>query len=298
MRTEIPAEIWERIIDQLGTDLYTIAKCAQVCKAWYHRSQYRLVSRIMLGDPSRTRRFARLLDTQPRIRKWVDEVRIHGMARSPKELPPIQHFNTFTSMLAKKLPSMYRLTIAASEWQSGTAHRNAFLHLSTFTGVTDLYLMDVMFPSKVVFARLVCALPSLSKITCIEVSFRSTQSNPAVFSPTRPEIRTVHLEGPSLDVADVFAEKLGLPVEHFSAGWFITLKDSPCDNAILAMVQCTGSTLRRVDIRLRRELPETTAKVDPSGREPQTGAFVQSLMRAKWNSTPRFAKARRIGHWS
>ena len=225
------------------------------------------------------------------------------MARSPqtRELPTIPHFSTFASMLAKKLPLMYRLTIVASEWQLGTAHRNALLHLSTFTSITDLYLMGVRFPSKVVFARLVCALPSLAQITCIELSFRSKDCNPAAFSPTHPPVKTVHLDGPSVDVADVFADKLGLTIQHFSAGWFNYPRESPGDEAILVMVRRTGPVLRRLDIRLRQRPPGTPANQNApgsSGRELKTGALFQLFSCDRCSLSSYYAERWRIGRWN
>ena len=134
--------------------------------------------------------------------------------------------------------------------------------------------MGVTFSTKVVFARLVCALPSLAQITCIEVSFRSGESNLSAFPPTCPPVKTVHLDGPSFGVGDVIAKKLGLAVKHLSVGWFNYPKVSPGDEAISTMLQHNGPTLRRLDIRLRQQPPGAPVKLESSERQINPGGLL------------------------
>ena len=85
-------------------------------------------------------------------------------------------------------------------------------------------------------------------------------------------VKDIRLDGPSDDVAELFATQLGFAtsMEEFTVGWAYTAEDVASDAAIMAMLQRTGPILRRANIRLRRQL-ETCAVVEAAKKGP--GAF-------------------------
>ena len=176
-------------------------------------------------------------------------------------------------MFAQKLPAIGSLCIYDATWQVGIPHLNTvFVYLRSFASITELRLLRATFPTKLVLAQLICALPGLTSLACTAVDFRSRAWNAATFSTMPPRVKDIRLDGPLDDVAELFATQLGIAasMEEFTVGWAYTTEDVPSDAAIMAMLQRTGPILRRANIRLRRQ-PETCAVVEPAKKGP--GAF-------------------------
>ncbi|KAH9931455.1 uncharacterized protein B0H18DRAFT_84663 [Fomitopsis serialis] len=274
MLPELPTETWERAIDYLWNEPADLRNCALVCKAWYARSKYHLVATTTLGLRQTTHRFAKLLDTHPQLRARVKVVVVLGTVSTGETRRPIPHFGTFASMLAGKLPSLGHLGIGNAAWQSGTMHRHVFVHLSTFVNVAGLHLVHVTFPSKIIFGRLVCALPNLRELSCQTLIFRSKDFHPSALSTTPPRLATLHLDGPSDDVVDLLVRHLRIAggLQELRAGWVDNRKEATEDyglsDAIATTLQHTGSELKRAYIRLR--LPPAITPGQGIGEHRQT----------------------------
>ncbi|KZT63474.1 hypothetical protein DAEQUDRAFT_760460 [Daedalea quercina L-15889] len=279
MLPEMPTETWERILDYLWDKPADLKRCAAVCKAWYARSYFHLVTSTRLVDPHRTHLFTKLLERRPQLPARVQTVVIVGAVSSGETRRPIPHLGTFVLMLAKKLPSMYTLGIANADWQPSTLSSSGFLHLSTgFACITQLHLIYVTFPSKIFLARLVCALPSLRDLGCQHLLFRSASFNPSMMCSPPPQIKIIHLDGPSDDVVDLIVLHLGIAatLEDVRAGWLdrsTAVEDCVSASAVASLLQHTGATLRCIYIRLRVQpaaavAPENTADVSPRTNPP------------------------------
>ncbi|KZT63518.1 hypothetical protein DAEQUDRAFT_815604 [Daedalea quercina L-15889] len=251
MPLELPIETWERIIDQLFVwgDFIALRQCALVCTAWCARSRYHLVARTDLINPQQTRWFAKLLAQHLRLRNRVKEVTVRGAVLAPETCRPVPHLMTFVSMLAKKLPSVNVLSIANAKWQGGMMRPKAFLYLSTFDNVTDLRLSRIIFPSPIIFVRLVSALPRLTILRCWSLEFKSNYLNPSAIRPTPSQINRIRLDGPSDDVVGLLTLRLAIVggMKDFTAGWSNIAEVSPSIEAIMSMLRHAGAALRQVN---------------------------------------------------
>ena len=279
MLPQLPVEVWEKVIDQLRQYPRELSKCSLVCKSWYARAQYHLVVTTTLLNPPQVYRFATLLRKLTELRARVKQVIIRGAAsnlsRSRRAIP---HFGTFTLMLAQKLPAVETLCIYDAIWELGPSHvSSVYVHLRSFTSITELRLLRTTFPTKLALARLICALPGLTTLACTAVDFRSPAWNTATFCAIPPRVKDIRLDGPSDDVAELFATQLGIAasMEEFTAGWAYTAKDVPSDAAIMSMLQRTGPILRRANIRLRRPpAMYTGTQLTKDKTRPSLGMFV------------------------
>ena len=256
MLSQLPVEVWEHIIDQLRQYPKELSRCGQVCKSWYARTRYHLIVTTTLSAPIQVYRFERLLRAFTTLRARVKQIIIRGSGGSLSQpRRPIPHFGTFTLMFARKLPAVETLCIYDAIWQMGTPqHNSVFVHLQSFTRITELRLLRTTFPTKLVLARLICGLPSLTTLACTAVDFCSSTWNTAAFRAIPPRVQDIRLDGSSDDVAELFAAQLGIAasMERFTAGWAYTVKDTPSIAAIMSMLQRTGPILRSANIRLRR----------------------------------------------
>lgn len=256
MLPQLPVEVWEKVIDQLRQYPRELSKCSLVCKSWYARAQYHLVVTTTLLNPPQVYRFATLLRKLTELRARVKQVIIRGAASSlSRSRRAIPHFGTFALMLVQKLPAVETLCIYDAVWELGPPHiSSVYVHLRSFTSITELRLLRTTFPTKLALARLICALPGLTTLACTAVDFRSATWNAVAFCAVPPRVKDIRLDGPSDDVAELFATQLGIAasMEEFTAGWAYTVQDVPSDAAIMSMLQRTGPILRRANIRLRR----------------------------------------------
>ena len=88
----------------------------------------------------------------------------------------INRFGSFAVHMARRLPQVKKLELCPGRrwlyWKPGQLHAQVFLHVRiAFESVTTLWLSWVIFPSAMVFGRLLCALPHLISLTCYRVSF-------------------------------------------------------------------------------------------------------------------------------
>lgn len=250
MPPELPIIIWELIIDHLWENSDALKQSALVCKAWQARCRFHLLSKIVLRHTRSVHRLAHLLSEKPELRERVLGAEIWG----GPNIPPIAQFGTFASMLAKKLPALQVLCVYCAEWQQRTVRPNTFLHLATFASVFELRLSNVVFPTKLVLARLICALPNLLFLNVVDVTVRSKEWNPLAFAGVLPPIKMVRFDGASDDVADLIARDVELVrgAMHLSVGWTDDTEDRWSDGALLTILQCAGPALDQMSLRLWR----------------------------------------------
>ncbi|PCH36803.1 hypothetical protein WOLCODRAFT_157490 [Wolfiporia cocos MD-104 SS10] len=168
---QLPTEICERIIDWQWEYAWMLQGCALVCKAWTPRCRYWMQRIVVLRDRKDVQGYARRAREQPDI---LHQGRSVWVAGGVGERAPIPQLGTLAMMGAGKLPFVWRLCMQDAIWKPSDFHPLIFVHLSAFSSVTALRLADVTFPKVREFGSLVCALPSLVRLTCENVLFTST----------------------------------------------------------------------------------------------------------------------------
>lgn len=276
---EFPIEIWERVIDELWDDPLTLNACALVCRSWLARSRFQLISTTPLVRVRDTHRLAKLLDTHPAMRQWVDTVALFGSINKEEARRPLHHFNTFSLMLMKRLGSVKTLGIYNAQWNPGWSHPHALLCLSEFTSITALVISRTTFSSELAFARLISSLPQLKDLGCQYLTFRSRLRTSFDF-PKLLQLDCIHLDGPSDDVADLLCGRLNVlsGFRTLAAGWCDdATTESPSHHALNIMMEAAGPALRSLSVRLRPP-QEMTAEDDCTesishGKVPRIGSL-------------------------
>ncbi|PCH44188.1 hypothetical protein WOLCODRAFT_164969 [Wolfiporia cocos MD-104 SS10] len=146
--SQIPIEIWEKILRYLRDEPETLGIAEEVCRGWYMPS----------------RRLKRSGGTK-HVGGAEDNLTLSGDAADRDRKRSIAHLGTFAAMFAgRQLPRLSWLLIIGGEWRTGTIHDSVFLGLSTFRLITRLSLYDLTLPSATVFLRLICALDGLNEL--------------------------------------------------------------------------------------------------------------------------------------
>ncbi|KAH9829921.1 uncharacterized protein C8Q71DRAFT_688313, partial [Rhodofomes roseus] len=171
----LPTEICGRIIDHVaaGLDiayrldsgnphLLALRSCALVCRDWYYHTWYHLRQRVHLRDRDDVRTLFRTLRDRPRLRSVVQQVVISGHASGQRSM--VQHLQSFTAMLAGKLPALQRIVIKDAQWTVGSMWMEGFGYLATFNLVRHLEITNIVAPSIAQLAHLISALPGLTHL--------------------------------------------------------------------------------------------------------------------------------------
>ncbi|CCM06958.1 uncharacterized protein FIBRA_09272 [Fibroporia radiculosa] len=201
--SRLPTELWERIIDFI-TDyrLYDMRQLGQVGRGWYARCRFHSHKVLEMGNMEKKQvyRLIKTLDEPPKRCRAIETVLFDF------ELKPIGHFGSFAVRMVQKLPRVEFLKLWHCKWETGQLHTQVFLHVAlTFGSVIKLELYDVMFPSAVVFGRLLRALPRLSTLNCLVVDFKKgCRGVGAVRVPGTLRLDAAELDG-SGDVFDFLA---------------------------------------------------------------------------------------------
>ncbi|CCM06082.1 uncharacterized protein FIBRA_08329 [Fibroporia radiculosa] len=182
---QLPVEIWERIIDHLELYCPDMWPYGSVCWAWYHRTRFYALQRVSLYNKKAVYSLVKMMERRENFRSAVKHVSIHDK---------IDVLGTFSICLAEKLPNVEVLRIFKCEWSPGWLHPHIFMHVSaTFQTVTTL-LYDIAFPTTAVFGRLICSLPQLSSLNCMNVRFKKPGFTPGfVRSVGRPSLTSLDL---------------------------------------------------------------------------------------------------------
>lgn len=180
----LPPELWDQIVFYLRYDLDALLayRKAYSGRGWYERGTKYVPPEYDQGK-------ATFMDREHVARIGIlksswggpHDVRIRG-SELDDERRPIPHLGTFAVMLGGRWTETECLYIERAEWRAGDMPPDLFENLSTFTGITQLALYDVTFPSIATFGRLVCALPALDWVACDGVRFVTHHFNPAAFS--------------------------------------------------------------------------------------------------------------------
>ncbi|CCM06961.1 uncharacterized protein FIBRA_09275 [Fibroporia radiculosa] len=177
---ELPIELWEKVIDYLADewvdDLWSgetyeakLRVLGRVCQGWYARCRSRGLERLDVWrmDKKKVYCLINALNQDPERCHAIKMVSFNFRWKS------MSIFGTFAVCMAQKLPQVKHLVLGRYHWELGQPHAQIFDHVTlAFESITVLDLMDVEFPSAVVFGRLVRALPQLSSLKCWSVTFR------------------------------------------------------------------------------------------------------------------------------
>ncbi|CCM04276.1 uncharacterized protein FIBRA_06447 [Fibroporia radiculosa] len=149
---DLPIEVWGQVFDLLAQDeeLYTLRRCALVCRRWAPRCLWHLARNVVVG------------------RKHGHRVAKTMVANLAKAIT----FRQPTGFVVRRPnPSVETLTIGNHPYDTnltaGAFHADVFALLRmAFPNVTRLVLSGVEFPSLIVFARLVYSFPRLVRLVC------------------------------------------------------------------------------------------------------------------------------------
>ncbi|OSX57072.1 hypothetical protein POSPLADRAFT_1036966 [Postia placenta MAD-698-R-SB12] len=165
----LPVETWDHVIDYLRYwGLWDdLAACSLVCRRWRARSQSHLARRVRLlrrGDVVTLSREIRSgIRTSDTLKVTDIEVTVKNSLFGKRDT--ISHLGTFVPALAGRFANLMRLYLKG-DWPAGMMHQDFFIHLSAFSSITHLSLVELHLPNVSVFGRMVCALPNLVSIKC------------------------------------------------------------------------------------------------------------------------------------
>ncbi|CCM05330.1 uncharacterized protein FIBRA_07544 [Fibroporia radiculosa] len=171
----LPVEIWEKVIDCIAAGAQedireSLLTCAAVCRDWYPRSRLYLRQNLCLHKRSQLVSLIKLMHKYPE--SWLTPiVPVHTVSCSKFDL-----LAPFAAVAARRLTRIEGLSLKDAEWLPSMFHADAadvFLCLNTLTSIVRLELHNVVFPSGVVFGRLLCSLPRISLLLCDRVAFRA-----------------------------------------------------------------------------------------------------------------------------
>ncbi|CCM06959.1 uncharacterized protein FIBRA_09273 [Fibroporia radiculosa] len=160
--SRLPTELWEQIIDLIADDggHYHMRRLGQVCRGWYARCRFHHYEKLYVRHMDR-REVYRLINTLVEHPDRCSAIRTVWFRPGQS----IGRFGSFAVRMVQKLPRVEVLRLWDCKWESGQLHAQVSLHITlTFGSVTRLELLEVTFPSAVVFGRLMRALPCLSSL--------------------------------------------------------------------------------------------------------------------------------------
>ncbi|CCM00872.1 uncharacterized protein FIBRA_02918 [Fibroporia radiculosa] len=200
--TQLPVELWEKIIDVLADEGYSAVRLQElglVCRAWHARCRFRANQVIRLHKMNKTLVY-RLIGTlnEDHGRRRLSVVRTVDFSSGK-----IDTFGSFVVRMARALPRVETLRLQQCKWVPGQLHSQVFMHINAaFESVTTLDLYVVTFPSPVALGRLVRALPRLSALSFYAVKVEKRDVVPGTVQvPSTLRLETVHLFD-SCDVVD------------------------------------------------------------------------------------------------
>ncbi|TFK82326.1 hypothetical protein K466DRAFT_304701 [Polyporus arcularius HHB13444] len=185
----LPIEVHERIIDAIFDDRYSLvldalamlSSCALVCRAWRPRAQRILFEYVLLRDKDALFRLAELINASPELGTYVRKLALRGYLHVPYSLVVL-----FLTALRGKLPNLSVLNIqgfddeeraanpppeAQKELPTLPIHPYFPSLVKSISHIHSLSLVAVKFPSFGDFARFLAALPNLTDLFCLRVSW-------------------------------------------------------------------------------------------------------------------------------
>ncbi|KZT66534.1 hypothetical protein DAEQUDRAFT_447149 [Daedalea quercina L-15889] len=199
--TGLPVDVWWTIIDHLQGNWSALLTCTKVCRAWHAHAQLYLPR----GDGAAVEIFDHggvaallqfrlaLLDGLPGPPRAVRLCGCH-------QFRSLAHVGMFAAKLSGQLPWLESLHFQHGDWESiPLDERLVIPRLSSFTTIRRLRLDDITLPSTTTFVQLLCALPKLYYLACVDVSTRSKHYGYLLNMPAAPLCK---LEEVVLDRAD------------------------------------------------------------------------------------------------
>jgi len=192
MASVFPIEIFEHIINCVWEDdsdrrvrRRVLLACSITCRSFLCRSRYYLFRDISLRNHGQLYRFASLISSVPFIDSLVREL----------EISDAQVLRTFALMLARRLTSVERLHLTGRNQQLLALLRpDSLIPIPEFTSITKMQIFRTTFGSLADFGRLICALPNLSSLACVDVWWTKSHYNPIQFATKGRRVRLHSLE--------------------------------------------------------------------------------------------------------
>lgn len=236
----LPPELSDRIIDQLHDNLHALKSCSRVCRNWLPRSRFHYFRAVELTW-SNGPRFAALLSQNPGIGALV---RVVSTFITDEEDENPKSLLRALPEIALKLPNVDKLTLRGYGEYTASPFRN-------FTNVRELRVHGCEISSLDDFVALICYLPKLETLSCVQALIGLT---PIVKRPTserpRPNIRRLEFHATRIDPTEftqwLMSENMHKSVEEMSLRPLHVLALRPVGEFISAV----GSSLKELDIAL------------------------------------------------
>ena len=250
--SKLPVEVWERVMDHLWEDYPELLACSLVCRAWYPRSRFHLLSRVLLQSRADVHRLARNLKSMHGLRDQIHTLIVRG---GPTEATctSIPQIGTLAAALAHNPPRAEELGLWHACWRD--IPDDTFLHLTTFTSLSRLTLAYVTFPNVLTFGRLIFSLPGLEVLACRDVSFEK-KGPPITFHAVPTQIIDFDMlsGAPMDDVVDFLIEPgyIAQGLQQLHVAWWdpIPLLKELKALRVQSILQAASGSLLLLDIRL------------------------------------------------
>jgi len=158
----LPAEMVDKIIDELRGDVPSLHACALTCRAWRPRSRYNLFYIINVTRRTNPRMLAYILyGVTYSPFHFSHEVHIRDCAIGPRRLVDV--VNDF---LGPTMPNVKVLKVEGADWFPTLYHDMS--PLSNFSAISTLSLQACIFHTVLQFERMICGLLNLSDLTLLQ----------------------------------------------------------------------------------------------------------------------------------
>ncbi|EED79867.1 predicted protein [Postia placenta Mad-698-R] len=254
---QLPIEVWENVIDEFYGDEEELKKFTLICRAWSFRSRYHLLVQSKLRSRDQVVHFARVVRSSTSHAKAVRVLCLYGSDSGLVRLVGVA-----AAMLAGKLPNVEELALDKFTWDPRFLHPQVFLHFSTaFASVRELCLTIVTFPSVQSFRRLICSLPSLKDLLCLNIKFSARGFNADAFCI--PKILLTHLrlyeQGIGEIIDFILATGLAARLEDITLGGDTGILPSTINQlGIPRLLREAGSSLKMLRLHV-----DSQSKPDP-----------------------------------
>jgi len=187
---------------------------------------------------------------------------------------PVPHLGTFAAMLARRLTRLKEFCLWSANWDPSLMQADVLLHLSAFHSVTLLSLINVVFPSTQIFGRLVCSLPNLDMLYCIDIKFTQPTFDAAFFLKCPPHKQLTRLtldESPMADVinflvvANMAANFKTIQLGYFNAIYLHEVKAF----GIQRLLRAASESVQKLDLTLVGPTPQRKVTAEtPNAHTP------------------------------
>ncbi|EED77586.1 predicted protein [Postia placenta Mad-698-R] len=173
------------IIDFVWPDRPTLVACALTCRAWTPKSRRNLFYSLDFHSTKQLTRLSRLLKTRPNLVNLVKQLSV---------APDAAHLNlasAFPFPLARKLTRVEHLRVLGISRNFPCLDPSFTAALHEFKSITRLEITRTIFPSLVVFGRLLFALPNLSVLICASVRWTKAEYKASMIPPMAAPLKLI-----------------------------------------------------------------------------------------------------------